>query len=153
MASITAGVSNSRMPSFSRASGTWKHRHQKHGDQHGGKCLRARGYPGRWLKSVFSDVSYAVERPTALISRPPKSLEEGTHQLHVLKLIHNPLWDTVEFGPIWRTLRDAWIEIGLGRASDRFLASFKKPSALGDTLNKINRETINAHQAEHAATV
>jgi hypothetical protein len=115
--------------------------------------LRARGYPGRWLTSVFSDISYAVERPTALISRPPKSLEERTHQLHVLKLIHNPLWDTVEFGPIWRTLRDAWIETGLGRASDRFLASFKKPSALGDTLNKINRETINAHQAEHAATV
>jgi len=28
-----------------------------------------------------------------------------------------------------------------------------KNIALGDMLNKINRETINAHQAEHAAAV
>jgi hypothetical protein len=115
--------------------------------------LRARGYPGKWLRSVFSDVSYVEERPKALIPRPLKSFEEGESQLHVLKFIHNPLWDSVEFGPIWRTLRDAWIETGLGRASDRFLASFRKPSALGDTFNKINRETINAYQAEHAAEV
>ena len=36
---------------------------------------------------------------------------------------------------------------------DRFLASFKKPESLNDRLNKINRETIEAYQAELAMTV
>ncbi|KAF8162243.1 hypothetical protein BJ912DRAFT_1006215 [Pholiota molesta] len=115
--------------------------------------LRARGYPGRWLRSVFSGVSYAAERPTALAPRPSIPEWQNGGKLYVLKLTHNPLWDSVEFGPIWKTLRDAWEETGLGRPGDRFLASFKKPEALSDRLNKTNRETVEAYQAELAVTV
>lgn len=115
--------------------------------------LRARGYPGRWLRSVFSGVSYATERPRALTPRIPLPEWENRDRLYVLKLIHNPLWDSVDFGPIWKTLRDAWEETGLGKPDDRFLASFKKPESLNDRFNKINRETIEAYQAELAMTV
>lgn len=115
--------------------------------------LRARGYPGRWLRSVFSGVSYATERPKALTPRTPIPEWENKGRLYVLKLIHNPLWDSVDFGPIWKTLRDAWEETGLGKPDDRFLASFKKPESLSDRLNKINRETMEAYQAELAMTV
>ena len=114
--------------------------------------LRARGYPGKWLRSVFSGVSYAVERPKALTPRTVFETE-GEGRLYVLKLIHNPLWESVDFGPIWRTLRDAWEETGLGRPGDRFLASFQKPETLNDRLNKVNRETIIAYQADIALTV
>ena len=115
--------------------------------------LRARGYPGRWLRSVFSGVSYATERPKALTPRTPLTEWENRDRLYVLKLTHNPLWDSVDFGPIWKTLRDAWEETGLGKPDDRFLASFKKPESLSDRLNKTNRETIEAYQAELAMTV
>ena len=115
--------------------------------------LRARGYPGRWLRSVFSGVSYATERPKALTPCTPIPEWENKGRLYVLKLIHNPLWDSVDFGPIWKTLRDAWEETGLGKPDDRFLASFKKPELLSDRLNKINREMTEAYQAELAMTV
>ncbi|KAI0065892.1 hypothetical protein BV25DRAFT_1797961 [Artomyces pyxidatus] len=110
------------------------------------KRLRARGYPGRWLRSVLSEVSYVEQRPKALLARLPLSEEERARRLFVLKLTYNPLWDAVDFGPIWRTLRDAFEETGLGKVSDRYLASFKKPECIGDRLNKINRETIAAFQ-------
>jgi hypothetical protein len=115
--------------------------------------LRARGYPGRWLRSVFSGVSYTTERPKALTPRTPLPEWENKGRLYALKLIHNPLWDSVDFGPIWKTLRDAWEETGLGKPDDRFLASFKKPESLSDRFNKTNRETIEAYQAELAMTV
>jgi hypothetical protein len=53
----------------------------------------------------------------------------------------------IDFNPIWGILREAWDECGLGKSTDRFLASFRKPASLGDVLNKINRETLNAYQA------
>ncbi|KAJ7755117.1 hypothetical protein B0H16DRAFT_1315870 [Mycena metata] len=106
-----------------------------------------RGYPGKWLSKVFSEVSYAEERPRALDSKlpiPPWECEK--HRLYVLKLTHNPIWEEINFNPIWGILREAWNECGLGKSTDRFLASFKEPAALGDVLNKINRETLNAYQ-------
>jgi hypothetical protein len=109
--------------------------------------LRARGYPGRWLRKVFSEVSYASERPTALRphSHNPDLVWENAARLYVLKLTHNPLWGEVDFGPIWKTLRNAWEECGLGKSKDHFLALFKKPEAMGDILNKINLQTLEAH--------
>ncbi|KAF9016149.1 hypothetical protein BDZ89DRAFT_1141693 [Hymenopellis radicata] len=121
------------------------------------KRLRARGYPGRWLRSVFDGVSYDDERLKALTPKPIPTANpadgEGDARLYVLKLTHNPIWDDVSFAPIWRPLHDGWIETGLGRAEDRFLASFKKPGSLGDALNKHNRDVINANQRESATTV
>jgi hypothetical protein len=110
--------------------------------------LRARGYPGRWLRKIFSEVSYVEERPKALLPRPqaPISDWEPAAKLYVLKLTHNPLWEEVDFGPIWKTLRSAWVECGLGKSEDRFLASFKKPGSLGDTLNKLNGGILEALQ-------
>lgn len=115
---------------------------------------RLRGYPGRWLRSVFSEVSYAVERPKALLPRPCPQQGNQSGQLHVLKLTHNPLWDAVDFGPVWRSLRDAWYETGTGRTGDRFRASFSKPEALGDRLNKNNRDAMEVfYQCEPATVV
>jgi hypothetical protein len=108
--------------------------------------LRAQGYPGRWLQKVFSEVSYASECPTALCPRShnPDLVWENAARLYVLKLTHNPLWGEVDFGPIWKTLRNAWEECGLGKSKDHFLALFKKPEAMGDILNKINLQTLKA---------
>ncbi|PBK97137.1 hypothetical protein ARMGADRAFT_1045148 [Armillaria gallica] len=95
--------------------------------------LRDRGYPGKWLRTVFSEVSYVIERHNALRS----------HSL-------SPPWECdsrlIDLSPIWRTLRDAWLECGLGCHSDRFLASFKKPESLGDIFNKMNKKTLIAYK-------
>ncbi|VDC05775.1 unnamed protein product [Peniophora sp. CBMAI 1063] len=110
--------------------------------------LRSRGYPGKWIKSVFSEVSYTEMRPRALLPRPPLTEEQRANRLFVLKLTWNPVWEAVDFGPIWRTLRDAFEETGLASSSDRILASFKKPECLGDRLNGINRKTLVSYQAQ-----
>ncbi|SJL17766.1 uncharacterized protein ARMOST_21327 [Armillaria ostoyae] len=108
--------------------------------------LRDRGYPGKWLRTVFSEVSYVIERRNALKSHSPSPPWECDSRLYVLKLTHNPVWDSIDLSPIWKTLRDAWLECGLGRHSDRFLASFKKPESLGDIFNKMNKKTLIAYK-------
>ncbi|KII94504.1 hypothetical protein PLICRDRAFT_659542, partial [Plicaturopsis crispa FD-325 SS-3] len=108
--------------------------------------LRARGYPGKWLRAVFSEVSYTEQRLTSLLVGSHRFGWDSAARLYVLKLTHNPLWEHVEFAPIWNTLRSAWDECGLGKSEDRFLASFKKPECMGDILNKINGETLKAFQ-------
>lgn len=109
------------------------------------KRLRDRGYPGRWLRRVVDEVKYKVERPKALT--PPMSKDPfGEPLLHVLKLTHNPVWDRIDLRPIWRDLQDTWTEFGVGLPQYRFMASFKKPIALGDRLNKNNRDTLEEYQ-------
>ncbi|KAJ3925852.1 MAG: hypothetical protein NXY57DRAFT_906558, partial [Lentinula lateritia] len=112
--------------------------------------LHARGYPGRWLENVFEEVSYRMERPKALQPRENISEEDP---VHVLKLTHNPLWDQVDFGPLWRELGDVWEEHGRGMPNLRFLASFAKPASLGDLLNVNNRDISQTYRDELAATV
>ena len=106
--------------------------------------LNARGYPGRWLRSVFGEVVYRNERPSALNPRPSNDGSAGDSGLHVLKLTHNPVWDEVNLGPIWRELGDTWKEFGEAYPKLRFMASHAKPSALGDQLNKHNHTTFRA---------
>ena len=82
-------------------------------------------------------MSYATEWPKALQPRPTLPTEDVLKaELHVLKLTHNPLWDAIDFGPVWHDLHDAWIETGLGRPHNQFFTSFSKPGGLGDWLNK-----------------
>ncbi|KAJ7453440.1 hypothetical protein FB451DRAFT_940068, partial [Mycena latifolia] len=95
--------------------------------------LRERGYPGCWLQHV--------ERLTALkptVNKPAT----GDPALHVLKLTHNPVWDTINLNPLWRKLNETWEEFGPGYPEFRFMASFEKPPALGDRLNTTNRNTL-----------
>jgi hypothetical protein len=106
--------------------------------------LNARGYPGRWLQSVFGEIEYRTERPTALNPRASNDACAGGSELHVLKLTHNPVWDVIDFSPIWRELGDAWREFGEAYPEFRFMASYNKPHALGDRLNVHNRETCKA---------
>jgi hypothetical protein len=93
-------------------------------------------------------VSYAEEHPKALLPHPqtPISNWEPAAKLYVLKLTHNPLWEEVDFGPIWKTLHSAWVECGLGKSEDCFLTSFKKPESVSDTLNKLNGGILEAIQ-------
>ncbi|KAJ3741071.1 hypothetical protein EV360DRAFT_13604, partial [Lentinula raphanica] len=112
--------------------------------------LHARGYPGRWLEKVFGEVSYQVERPKVFT---PKPTELDGNLIHVLKLTHNPLWDTVDLGPLWQELGEVWEEHGSCTPNLRFLASFSKPALLGDRLNHSNREILEAYHDELAATV
>ncbi|KAJ3964032.1 hypothetical protein EV361DRAFT_757056, partial [Lentinula raphanica] len=112
--------------------------------------LHARGYPGRWLEKVFGEVSYQVERPKVFT---PKPTELDDNLIHVLKLTHNPLWDTVDLGPLWQELGEVWEEHGSCTPNLRFLASFSKPASLGDRLNHSNREILEAYHDELAATV
>ncbi|KAJ6578414.1 hypothetical protein B0H19DRAFT_903711, partial [Mycena capillaripes] len=106
--------------------------------------LRARGYPGRWLQRVFEEIQYRVERPGALTPSAPTTAVGGP-DLHVLKLTHNPIWDNIELRPIWRELEDTWASLGGSYPQYRFMASFKKPFALGDRLNVNNRDTLEAY--------
>jgi hypothetical protein len=116
------------------------------------KRLRDRGYPGKWLRSVIDEIQYKVERPRALKSTEPKNLDDDC-DLHVLKLTHNPTWDGIDLQPVWRELGDAWNELGAGYPKFRFLASFKKPVSLGDRLNKVNRDTLEAYHEQLAENV
>ncbi|KAJ7714814.1 hypothetical protein B0H16DRAFT_1248517, partial [Mycena metata] len=99
--------------------------------------LRERGYPGRWVQNVFNEIKYTVERPNALKPSARKNADEGP-ELHVLKLTHNPVWDDLDLSPIWRELEETWSDLGTGYPNFRFMASFKKPPALGDRLNTNN---------------
>jgi hypothetical protein len=96
-------------------------------------------------------VSYAKERPKALLpcSQSLQAPWENAARLYVLKLTHNPLWEEVDFGPMWKTLRNAWEECGLGKSDDRFLASFKRPEAMSDILNKTNVQTLKVHTKQN----
>ncbi|KAJ7126570.1 hypothetical protein C8R43DRAFT_897741, partial [Mycena crocata] len=106
--------------------------------------LRARGYPPHWLKNVFGEIEYRTERPTTLNPRVSNDAVAGGSDLHVLKLIHNPVWDEIDLTPIWRDLGDSWKEFGEAYPEFRFMASYNKPTALGDRLNKHNRDTFRA---------
>ncbi|KAJ7718710.1 hypothetical protein B0H16DRAFT_1475434 [Mycena metata] len=112
--------------------------------------LRERGYPGRWLQQIFEEIKYKVERPTALkpITRDNAT---GDPVLHVLKLTHNPIWDGFDLNPLWREFNETWKEFGMGYPELQFMVSFKKPHALGDQLNTINRETLNTYHTSIAA--
>jgi hypothetical protein len=100
--------------------------------------LRERGYPGIWLQRVFEEIKYKVEHPTAL--KPSAAhTDAGDPALHVLKLTHNPIWDDINLNPIWRELGETWSELRAGYPEFRFMASFKKPPALGDRLNTTKR--------------
>jgi hypothetical protein len=81
--------------------------------------LRKHGYPGHWLQTVFDEIKYTVERPTAL--------KPGDPALHVLKPTHNPIWDDLNLNPVWHELDESWKEFGAGYPEFRFVASFKKP--------------------------
>jgi hypothetical protein len=72
-------------------------------------------------------VSCSKEWPSALIARSETRNSDLAARLYVLKLTHNPLWEDVDLGPMWRILHEAWFECSLGKSEDRFLASFKKP--------------------------
>jgi hypothetical protein len=112
--------------------------------------LSARGYPGRWLRSVFEEVNYTAERPNAL---EPSINTDGSPDVHVLKLTHNPVWEDVDLTPIWHDLGEAWKEFGHGYPEFDFMASYKKPVALGDQLNIHNRSTLEAYHARLALNV
>ncbi|KAJ6530620.1 hypothetical protein B0H19DRAFT_904980, partial [Mycena capillaripes] len=114
--------------------------------------LRQRGYPGRWLQNVFAEVNYTVERPTALKPIVHNSTN-GDPALHVLKLTHNPIWDELNLNPIWRELNETWKEFGMGYPEFQFMASFKKPTALGDRLNTTNRNTLKTYHTSIATPV
>ncbi|KAF8915727.1 hypothetical protein CPB85DRAFT_1217413, partial [Mucidula mucida] len=114
--------------------------------------LRARGYPGRWLTNVFDDVTYSAERPKALVDNSPPVVSDDP-PIHVLKLTHNPLWDTVDFGPEWRQLERTWADSGTSIPDIQFLASFKKPTALGDKLNRHNLDAMRAYHNALAVNV
>ena len=102
----------------------------------------------QYLTSKFPVWPYIEECPKALLPCPqaPISDWEPAARLYDLKLTDNPLWEAVDFGPIWKTLHSAWVECGLGRSEDRFLTSFKQPESLGDTLNKLNGGILEALQ-------
>jgi hypothetical protein len=114
--------------------------------------LRERGYPGRWLEGIFEEIRYKVERPTAL---KPNTADTDIEDpaLHVLKLTHNPIWDDIDLNPFWRELAETWTELEAGYPEFRFMASFKKPTALGDRLNTTNRDTLSTYHASIATTV
>ncbi|KAJ7076043.1 hypothetical protein B0H15DRAFT_791142, partial [Mycena belliarum] len=114
--------------------------------------LRERGYPGLWLRRIFDEIQYKAERPTALKSSAPKGSDNGP-DLHVLKLTHNPVWDEIDLHPVWRDLDKAWRELEAGYPEFKFLASFKKPVALGDRFNKNNRDTLGAYHKRLAPNV
>ncbi|KAJ7252098.1 hypothetical protein B0H12DRAFT_1233982 [Mycena haematopus] len=113
--------------------------------------LRARGYPGRWLRDVFEEIGYEAARPTALMPTVDNTVD--CQEVHVLKLTHNPVWDDVDLSPFWHELADAWNEFGVGYPELRFMASFKKPVALGDRLNIHNRNTIEDYHKGLVAQV
>jgi hypothetical protein len=107
---------------------------------------------GRWLQNVFEEIRYTVEHPTAL--KPiMRNVTDGDPALHVLKLTHNPVWDEINLNPIWHELDETWREVGTGYSEFRFMASFKKPSALGDRLNTTNRSTLSTYHASIATPV
>ena len=114
--------------------------------------LREHGYPGCWLQCIFAEIKYKVKRPTAL---EPIIFENttGDPALHVLKLTHNPIWDDINLNPNWRELNNTWKEIGMGYPEFHFMASFKKPPALGDRLNTTNRKTLNTYHESIVAPV
>ncbi|KAJ7207457.1 hypothetical protein GGX14DRAFT_316358, partial [Mycena pura] len=107
--------------------------------------LRERGYPGRWLRSIFGEIKYQAERPRALKPSAANTADDSP-TLHVLKLTHNPVWDGVNLGPIWRELDETWKIAGPGIPTFNFMSSFKKPVSLGDRLNKNNRDTLENYQ-------
>jgi hypothetical protein len=113
--------------------------------------LNARGYPGRWLRDVFAEVDYKAERPRALKSSA-SNVDDGP-DVHVLKLTHNPVWDDINLGPVWHDLDKAWDEYGIGYPELRFMASYKKPVALGDRLNLHNRNTLEQYHKRSASNV
>jgi hypothetical protein len=114
--------------------------------------LRACGYPPRWLQNVFEEIKDKAERPQAL--KPTvHNTTTGDPVLHVLKLTHNPIWDELNLSPIWRELNESWKEFGIGYPEFQFMASFKKPTALGDRLNTTNRNTLNTYHESIAAPV
>ncbi|KAJ7121818.1 hypothetical protein C8R43DRAFT_856747, partial [Mycena crocata] len=114
--------------------------------------LRERGYPGRWLQNIFDEIEYGIERRTALKPVVLKTTNKDP-ALHVLKLTHNPVWDDLNLNPIWRELEGTWKEFGAGYPELQFMASFKKPSALGDRLNTTNRNTLSTYHASIATPV
>lgn len=114
------------------------------------KRLRERGYPPRWLLRTFEDIEYKVERPTALL---PSVATDGDFDLHVLKLTHNPVWDEIELRPILRNLEETWRLLECGYSGFHFMASFKKPVALGDRLNVNNRDALENYHMSTATPV
>ncbi|KAF9067387.1 hypothetical protein BDP27DRAFT_1383945 [Rhodocollybia butyracea] len=100
--------------------------------------LHARGYPGDRWKIALS---------------PCDSNTDEVDPVHALKLTHNPLWDGVDLGPLWRELGEVWEEHGRGTPNLRFLASFSKPTSMGDQLNKNNWDILRAYHSKLAATV
>ncbi|KAJ7207473.1 hypothetical protein GGX14DRAFT_325954, partial [Mycena pura] len=114
--------------------------------------LRARGYPGRWLQRVFEEIEYKAERPTAL-TVPAALAADNELDLHVLKLTHNPAWVSIDLRPVWHDLEEAWTTLGTSYPHYRFMASFKKPVALGDRLNVNNRDTLGVYHASAASNV
>ncbi|KAJ7182468.1 hypothetical protein C8R43DRAFT_967276 [Mycena crocata] len=73
------------------------------------------------------------------------SITNAEPDLHVLKLTHNPVWDRIDMRSVWRDLMDTWDDVGGGLPQYRFMASFKKPVALGDRFNRNNRLTLEAY--------
>lgn len=110
------------------------------------QCLHDRGYLGKWLRTVFSEVSYSTERPNALKLHTPSPPWECDSRMYILKLVHNPVWDSIDLSSVWKTLCKAWLKCGLRLHSDQFLASFKRPEVLGDIFNKMNKKTLIAYK-------
>ncbi|KAE9386139.1 hypothetical protein BT96DRAFT_1006383 [Gymnopus androsaceus JB14] len=105
----------------------------------------------RWFENVFEEISNLDEHPKALNPRSPCTDKDDP--IHVLKLTHNPLWDNVDFGPLWQELGEVWEEHGRGTPNLCFLTSFAKPTSMGYQLNKNNRDIFKAFHSKIAAIV
>jgi hypothetical protein len=97
-------------------------------------------------------VDYRTERPQAL--KPPVLDTDGDDpDVHVLKLTHNPVWDNINLGPVWHDLDEAMKEHGFGYPEFKFMASYKKPVAMGDQLNVHNSDTLERYHKRSASNV
>ena len=83
-------------------------------------------------------------RARSLLPRPPPEVD-GKPPL-VFKVSYNPLWDQMDFGPIWKVLRHEFEAAGFFDERDRFILSRSKASSLGDLANAGNKKSL-ARQA------
>jgi hypothetical protein len=75
------------------------------------------------------------------------------HNVHVLKLTHNPVWENINLGPVWHDPDEAMKEHGFGYPEFKFMASYKKPVAMGDQLNVHNSDTLERYHKQSASNV
>lgn len=102
--------------------------------------LRARGYPPRWLDKIFLEVDWFERRATSLL---PKSSIPGPAPI-IFKASYNPLWDRMDFAPVWKLLREEFAPLGLISAVDRIVLSRKRAASLGDLVNTSNKRTLKS---------